>query len=150
MAGGTGAVSYHQEGLDMAKVKYDCLKCVGYCCAIYERVQVAPEDLTRLAAYFGVTEEVARRRYTRMHPSGERVLRRTPDPIFGESCMFQDPVRRICTIYEGRPEVCREWPSHGGGRCVYYDALKFERRQQDNPNVVPLVHITFLDPEEGS
>jgi Fe-S-cluster containining protein len=134
----------------MGKAKYDCLKCVGYCCAIYERVQVDAEDLTRMASYFGVSEATVRRRYTTMHASGDRVLRRSPDPVFGESCMFQDPVKRICTIYEGRPQVCRDWPSHGGGRCVYYDTLQFERRQQDNPDVVPLVHITFLEREEGA
>lgn len=80
--------------------------------------------------------------------SGERVLRRTPDPMFGESCMFQDPEKRLCSIYEGRPQVCRDWPTHGSARCVYYDILQFERRQQGNPDVVPLVHITFLDGDE--
>src|SRR4051812_38035128 len=108
----------------MPPPKYDCLKCVGFCCAIYERVQVSKKDLVRLARYFKVSEATAQRRFTKIHRSGERVLRRTPDPIFGESCMFQDPVKRICTIYEGRPEVCREWPVHGKGRCVYYDALE--------------------------
>lgn len=132
----------------MPAPKYDCLKCVGYCCAIYERVAVTDKDLLRLARYFGVSPETAKRRYTRMH-SGERVLRRTPDPLFGESCMFQDPEKRLCSIYEGRPQVCREWPSHGNtARCVYYDILQFERRQQDNPDVVPLVHITFLQENE--
>jgi Fe-S-cluster containining protein len=128
----------------MAKAKYDCLDCVGYCCAIYERVEVTPRDLLRLARYFGVDPETAKRRYTKMH-SGERVLRRTPDPIFGMSCMFQDPDRRICTIYDGRPAVCRAWPTHGNGRCVYYDALQFERVQQGNRDFVPLVQITILD-----
>jgi len=132
----------------MPAPKYDCLKCVGYCCAIYERVPVTDEDLTRLADYFGVAPVTARRRYTMKH-SGERVLRRSPDPLFGESCIFQDPERRICGIYEGRPQVCRDWPTPGGGgRCVYYDILQFERRQQDNPDVVPLVHITFIDGDE--
>ncbi|MEP7217616.1 MAG: YkgJ family cysteine cluster protein [Bacteroidota bacterium] len=133
----------------MAKIKYDCLKCVGYCCAIYERVQVSDDDLIRLGNYFGISPESAKRRYTKKHASGERVLRRTADPIFGQSCIFQDPVKRLCSIYEGRPEVCREWPTHGGGRCVYYDMLQFERRQQENPDVVPLIQITFLEGTQG-
>jgi Fe-S-cluster containining protein len=133
----------------MAKIKYDCLNCVGYCCAIYERVQVSEDDIIRLGNHFGILPEAARRRYTKKHASGERVLRRTPDPIFGESCIFQDPVKRLCSIYEGRPEVCREWPTHGGGRCVYYDTLQFERRQQENPDVVPLIQITFPEGARG-
>ena len=128
----------------MAKPKYDCLDCVGYCCAIYERVEVTQRDLVRLAKYFKVDVETAQRRYTKMH-SGERVLRRTPDPIFGMSCIFQDPVKRLCSIYEGRPEVCRAWPTHGNGRCVYYDTLQFERVQQDTREFVPLVQITYIE-----
>lgn len=127
----------------MPKPKYDCLQCIGYCCSIYERVEVSKRDVRRLAKYFKVTPEQAERRYTRMHPAGERVLRRNADPIFGESCMFQDPVKRVCSIYEGRPEVCRQYPITP--RCAYYDLLQFERTQQDNPDTAPLVQITFID-----
>ena len=130
----------------MAKIKYDCLDCVGYCCAIYERVPVSPEDVDRLALHFNLAPEGARRRFTKMH-AGERVLRRTPDPLFGRSCIFQDPKKRLCSIYEARPQVCRDWPTHGTSRCVYYDTLQFERRQQGNRDVVPLVHITFIERE---
>jgi hypothetical protein len=28
-------------------------------------------------------------------------------------------------------------------RCAYYDLLQFERRQQDDPDTIPLVQITF-------
>ena len=132
----------------MAKLKYDCLQCVGYCCAIYDRVQVTPRDIRRLAKHFRLEPDVAQRRFTKMHAAGERVLRRTPDPVFGQSCIFQDPVKRLCSIYDARPEVCRAWPTHGNGRCVYYDALQFERIQQDNPDVVPLVQITFIERNE--
>ncbi|MBS1910366.1 MAG: YkgJ family cysteine cluster protein [Bacteroidetes bacterium] len=129
----------------MAKPKYDCLKCVGYCCAIYGRVSVRDTDVRRLAKHFKVTPEVAERRYTKMY-GDERVLRRSADPIFGESCMFQDPERRICTIYDARPKTCRDWPTHGqAGHCVYYDILEFERRQQEDPDYVPLVHIELVE-----
>ena len=125
---------------EQKRVSYDCSKCPAYCCSIYERVQVTKRDINRLAKYFGVTVEEATNRYTKVW-GDERVLRRKKDRIFKESCMFLDPDTRGCTIYEGRPAVCREYPDRV--RCVYYDALQFERRQQDDPEALPLVQITF-------
>ncbi len=131
----------------MAKQTYDCLKCVGYCCAIYERVHVADADIKRLAKHFKVTFETARQKFTKQDSEpGERVLRRTADPIFGSSCMFQHPDTRLCTIYDARPKTCREWPAHGRkGACVYYDILDFERNQQEDPDYVPVVQIMLFE-----
>jgi Fe-S-cluster containining protein len=130
----------------MGKPKYDCLKCVGYCCSIYERVPTTKTDVKRLARHHGISPEQAQRRFTKIHSvTKERVLKRKPDPILGETCMFFDLEKRLCSIYDGRPAVCREWPIHSGDRCVYFDVLQFERVQQENPDVVPLVQITFLD-----
>jgi uncharacterized protein len=127
---------------EQPKVHYDCSKCPAFCCSVYERVQVTKRDLKRLAKYFGVPVEVAEKRYTKIHSaSGERVLRRKKDHIFGEACQFINPETRGCTIYEGRPQVCREYPDRT--RCSYYDLLQFERRQQDDEDVLPLVQITF-------
>ena len=127
---------------EQPRVHYDCSKCPAFCCSIYERVQVTRRDLNRLAKYFGVTVEAAERRYTKMH-SGERVLRRKNDPLFGKACQFLNPETRGCTIYHGRPQVCREYPDRT--RCAYYDLLQFERRQQDDEDVLPLVQITFRE-----
>ncbi len=33
----------------------------------------------------------------------------------------------------------------GRSRCAYYDLLQFERRQQDDQTVIPLVQITFRE-----
>jgi len=127
---------------EQPKVHYDCSKCPAFCCSVYERVQVTKRDLNRLARYFGVPVEVAEKRYTKIHAaSGERVLRRKKDHIFGEACQFINPETRGCTIYHGRPQVCREYPDRT--RCAYYDLLQFERRQQDDEDVLPLVQITF-------
>lgn len=127
---------------DQPRVYFDCAKCPAFCCSVYERVGVSKRDITRLAKYFGVSFETAQRRYTKMY-QGERVLRRVKDVIFEETCMFLDQEKRCCTIYHGRPGVCREYPDRV--RCAYYDLLQFERRQQDDPNVVPLVQITFRE-----
>jgi Fe-S-cluster containining protein len=122
------------------KSYYDCVDCPAYCCSVYERVQVTPRDIRRLAKYFNLTEEMATARFTKMH-SKERVLRRKKDTLFKETCQFINTETRGCTIYDARPAVCREFPTTT--RCAYYDLLTFEREQQDDPKVLPLVHITF-------
>lgn len=128
----------------LPRTYFDCSKCPAYCCAIYERVQVTKRDVNRLAKHFGLTYEAAERRYTKIdRSSGERVLRRKQDTIFDEACMFLDPKTRGCTIYHARPAVCREYPARS--RCSYYDLIQFERNQQDDVNVLPLVQITFRE-----
>ena len=130
---------------EQPRVHFDCSKCPAYCCSVYERVTVTPRDIKRLAKHFNLTFEQARRRHTKMH-GGERVLRRAPDPIFGEACKFLDRETRGCTIYHARPGVCREYPART--RCAYYDLLKFERQQQGDNTVIPLVQITFREVEK--
>jgi Fe-S-cluster containining protein len=127
---------------DQARSYYDCAKCPGYCCSIYERVQVTKRDLNRLANYFHLTPDAAALRFTRFNGK-ERVLRRKADPIFGQACKFLDPATRRCTIYHARPAVCREYPARA--RCAYYDLIQFERIQQGDTDVLPLVQITFKD-----
>lgn len=122
------------------KSYYNCSDCPAYCCSIYERVQVTRRDIRRLANHFNLTEEVALTRYTKVYEK-ERVLRRKADPIFGQACHFLNPETRQCTIYHARPAVCRQFPDTT--RCAYYDLLKFERQQQGDPDVLPLVKITF-------
>ena len=119
---------------------YDCTKCPAYCCSVYERVQVTERDIKRLAAHFGVDVETAVQRFAATY-NGERILRRKADPIFGKACKFLDPATRQCTIYEARPLVCRNFPDRV--RCAYYDLLQFERIQQGDETVLPLVQITF-------
>ena len=98
--------------------------------------------MRRLASHFGVTPEVALARYTKVFGK-ERILRRRADRLFGQACMFLNQETRKCTIYDARPGTCREFPTTS--RCAYYDLIEFEREQQNDPDVVPLVKITFLD-----
>jgi uncharacterized protein len=124
------------------RIHYDCNKCPAYCCSVYERVQVNKRDVKRLAKHFGISIETALRRFTKMW-EGERVLKRVPDVIYEQTCMFLDQDSRGCSIYHARPEVCREYP--GRPRCAYYDLLQNERRQQNDENVIPVVQITFRE-----
>lgn len=130
---------------DKKRIYYDCTKCPAYCCSIYDRVQVSARDLKRLAKHFGISEETAAQRHTKMYKK-ERILRRKKDPIFGLACKFLDPETRRCTIYNGRPSVCRSFPDKT--HCAYYDLIQFERNLQDDPNVVPVVQITFREPKK--
>ena len=122
------------------RLKYDCDKCVAYCCSIYDRVQVTPRDVNRLAAHFQVLPEVATKRFTKLYGK-ERILRRKTDKLFGQACMFLDQETRKCTIYHARPRTCHEFPTTS--RCAYYDLIEFEREQQGDADVIPLVKITF-------
>jgi Fe-S-cluster containining protein len=127
----------------VGKLKYDCTQCVGYCCSIYERVDVRKRDIRRLAKHFGLEYEQAERRFITTI-DGHQVLKRKADLIFERTCIFLDQTTRLCSIYEARPGTCREWPTHSGDRCVYFDILQFERRQQDDPDFVPVVEIRVL------
>ena len=122
------------------RVYFNCDKCPAYCCSIYERVQVTKRDIRRLAKHFSLSVEQATRRFTKTWQK-EQVLLRKKDPIFGKACHFLNPQTRKCTIYDARPGVCRQFPLTQ--RCGYYDLLTFERRQQDDEDVLPIVQITF-------
>jgi Fe-S-cluster containining protein len=119
---------------NLPKLKYDCSMCPGYCCS-YDRINVSKRDITRLAKHFGLSFEEATERFTKIR-EGERVLRHQKDAIYGTICMNLDLKTRRCTVYEARPNVCREYPEKS--RCGYYDFLKWERTHQDNPKFVPL------------
>ncbi len=126
--------------IETSRSYYNCSKCPAYCCSIYERVQVTKRDIQRLANHFDIDFETAVRRFTTTW-EGERILRRKADPIFGKACKFLNPTTRQCTVYDARPRVCRDFPNRA--RCAYYDLLQFERNQQGDETVVPLVQITF-------
>ena len=116
----------------MAKT-YNCLKCPGYCCS-YPVIAVTKRDVERLARHFELTFEAAERRFTKSVDNYKRVLRRKKDEHFGAICRFFDTDKRRCTVYEARPQICREFP--GESRCGYYDFLTFERRSQEDPTWV--------------
>lgn len=113
---------------------YDCLKCPAYCCS-YDRILVENRDLRRLARHFGLELETARKRFTKVR-EGEQVLRHQKDRVYGSVCMFLDRDTRRCTIYDARPEVCKEYPDRP--RCGYYDFLAWERRFQEDEEFIPL------------
>jgi len=119
---------------------YNCANCPGYCCT-YVRICVTKRDIKRLAAHFGLAEDVAAKRFTKDgHEKDEIILRHRVDEHFGTACRFLHPEERRCTIYEGRPAACREFP--GTRRCGYYDFLSFERRAQEDPDYISTTNNT--------
>ena len=119
-------------------VFYSCERCPAYCCS-YARIRVHQRDIRRLARHFGITVEAARRRFTKQGDEKcESVLRHRKDVHYGTACRFLDPATRYCTIYEARPEICRQYP--GTSRCGYYDFLSFERRLQGDPDFVAVAY----------
>jgi uncharacterized protein len=145
--GGHGVAAPAHQHLDGLIINmgntFDCLNCVGICCSVYTRVEVSKRDINRIARHFRITPEAATARYTKV-VNGDRVLRRKKDELFGDTCIFHDLDKRLCGEYEARPHVCRAWPNHGDGGCVYYDVLQFEREHQGTDTVIPLIQLAYL------
>ena len=118
------------------KVRYDCSKCPGYCCS-YPEIEVTKRDIARLAKHFTLPYDIAEERFTKYNPKDKvRELRHRKDRIFDTVCRFLDQKTRRCTVYESRPKVCRDYPDVP--RCGYYEFLKFEREQQQDPKFIAL------------
>ena len=113
---------------------YDCSKCPGYCCS-YDHIEVSDNDVRRLALHLDLPEDTVRQRYLKATGDDTTVLRHRKDHVYNSMCVFFDQEERRCTVYEGRPRVCRSYPN--GNRCGYYSFIKFERDHQDDEEFVP-------------
>jgi Fe-S-cluster containining protein len=109
---------------------YNCAKCPGYCCS-YPLIPLNKRDVQRLADHFGLSFEVARKKFTKVDGKEQYAMRRKADTHFGKICRFFDTEKRCCTIYKARPAICRDYP---GGSCGYYSFLMAERNSQEDPN----------------
>lgn len=118
---------------------YSCADCLGFCCSVYDEVNITVADLKRLAAHLGVSWKLAMKRYT-----NSLTLKRKPDELLGETCVFFDAEARGCGVYEARPQVCRDWPKREhapDGRCCFFDLYSFAQKELGAKNVLPLVQI---------
>jgi uncharacterized protein len=80
----------------------DCRACAN-CCKVAQ-TDVAEREIDRLARAVGATRAGFLERYaTRSKDDGTLILRRTE-----HGCIFLDG--NDCTIYEDRPETCRNFP----------------------------------------
>ena len=117
----------------MTRKLYDCTKCPGYCCS-YPVIVVKDRDAARIAKHFDMPLKAAEKKFFKSAYDYSRIMRRKKDVHFGKICRFFDTEARRCTIYEARPAACRVYP--GGGRCGYYDFLKFERGGQEDETYI--------------
>jgi uncharacterized protein len=122
-------------------VLYSCDHCPAYCCS-YEQILVEPSDMRRLGRRFGLTAEEASRKFTKPgYDDGTRILKHRRDRIYGTACMFLDRRTRRCTVYEHRPEVCRDFP--GRRRCHYFEFLQHERKAQEDEALVVRARVEW-------
>lgn len=95
-----------------------CDGCFGGCCTM--PVEVKLSDLIRL----GVTSEdeaasSIKKLAKRLYKEGIISSYRQGTELFiltqrqGRDCLYLHPQTRLCTVYEKRPEVCRQFPSIG-------------------------------------
>jgi Fe-S-cluster containining protein len=120
-------------------VGYDCRKCPGYCCS-YPLIEVDQADIDRLAKFHGITPDEARDRFTRYDAEDKsQGLKMQKDAYFKQVCMFFDVEKRCCTIYEGRPGVCRDYPF--SKTCGYWEFLRFERKHSGDKKAIALTWV---------
>lgn len=79
----------------------DCRACAN-CCKVAE-TDVAEREIDRLARAVGVSRAQFIAQYTTQSEDNTLILRRTE-----HGCVFLDG--NDCTIYEDRPETCRNFP----------------------------------------
>ena len=95
-----------------------CKGCSGACCTM--PVEVRLSDLIRLEL---VTEDEAagsvKKLAKRLIREGYVLSYRQGTEFFmlsqtaNRDCLFLDSVTRLCTVYDKRPDTCREFPSIG-------------------------------------
>lgn len=95
-----------------------CVGCYGTCCTM--PVEIKKEDLLRLGLCSEDEIEGSNKKLIkRLHKAGIlRSYREATGLYMLESrengdCVFLDTKTRLCTVYDKRPDVCREFPSVG-------------------------------------
>jgi Fe-S-cluster containining protein len=78
----------------------DCTRCANCCKTM--RPGVSDEDVERISARLGLSGEAFREAYLAVNELGEYEMKTVPCPFLGADDR--------CTIYEVRPEACREFP----------------------------------------
>ncbi|MEQ1826910.1 MAG: YkgJ family cysteine cluster protein [Pirellula sp.] len=105
-----------QDNSDLADVpvwyanglSFECTQC-GNCCSGPGQgyVWVDEEEVHAIATFMGMADRIDEfeRRFTR------RIGTRVSLVEYSDGdCIFLDPTRRTCTVYDTRPTQCRTWP----------------------------------------
>lgn len=109
------AMPEHAHVLEPIDPAIDCERCDAVCCRL--TVIVSPDD--RVADYL-----------TTHTPDGLHVMARDEDGW----CVAVDSARMCCSIYESRPQVCRDF-AMGAPHC---QAVRIDYAQ-DRPRDIPFI-----------
>ncbi len=101
---------------------FDCRRC-GYCCQGETTVSLDVDDLERMAAYLRLPVEEVKKRYLRVNNGVVQM-----QTVAGH-CIFYDSG---CTIHEGKPWRCRQWPLHPS---MAADPANFETIRNSCPGI---------------
>lgn len=91
---------WYAEGL-----KFRCSQCGDCCTGAPGYVWVNKEEIEALARRFGIEVDAFERKYVR-----KIGVRKSLVEYSNGDCVFFDPEKRNCTVYEDRPRQCRTWP----------------------------------------
>lgn len=83
---------------------FTCTRC-GFCCHGKTTVSLDARDQERMIQVLGLSREETAQRYWRI--TGAVVQMQVRDG----HCIFYEPDQG-CTVHEGRPWRCRQWPMH--------------------------------------
>ncbi len=89
-----------KEITDEVWAQIDCTTC-GNCCRSLQ-VEVNETDIKRLAARFEITPQEFRTRYVKQAKEGYLHFASPPCPFLSDN--------NLCTVYEDRPDTCRDYP----------------------------------------
>ena len=89
-----------QETTDAVWEQIDCTTC-AHCCRAYEIV-VDDKDIRRLADRFKITVQQFARKYVTVEADKSKRFSAVPCPFLGDD--------NRCTVYEDRPQACRDYP----------------------------------------
>jgi len=105
----------------------NCTSCQANCCSM--PVEVRLDDLVRLEiATFDEAQNSIKRLAKRLRKEGFISSYREGTEFFmlmqkaNSDCNFLDSQTRRCTVYEKRPETCRQFPSQMGTRIGFCPA----------------------------
>ncbi len=84
---------------------FECTRC-GFCCHGETTVSLTPFDQERMIKALGGDGEEVKKKYWRITNNVVQMK------VVNGHCIFYDETIKGCTVHEGRPERCREWPLH--------------------------------------
>ncbi|MFP5518587.1 MAG: YkgJ family cysteine cluster protein [Bdellovibrionia bacterium] len=106
-----------------------CQGCWGACCTM--PVEIKLSDLERLGIVSQDEAEGSIKKLTkRLIKEGVISSYRQGTGLFmltqkaNGDCYFLDSQTRLCTVYESRPDTCRDFPEHKGTRVSFCPAFK--------------------------